>query len=241
MDGSDSVDYTIGWIGAWHRFTPWLAAQGRIGPGNVQGGDSYTYWEGMIDLNPSDRMNLRFVANNDIFDVSPRAVSLTIEQTMYAVYWDWMFSENGYFAGNLAWSDFSDGNERWQVSLGPRWAVVRNQYLNLDVGPAFYAYGFSEDLDDGYYDPSSYNFISATAFMYIKLSDDDGISLQGDIGGQHDEDMNGYDLGWDLVARGIFGIYRDLMLEPYAAATNRQSGSGAYESYQFGLRAVWRF
>ena len=240
-DGRSSIEYSLGWLGAWHRFSPGIALQGRVGPGKIDGGDSFFYWQGIADLNPSDTLNLRLSATNDLFDVSPRAVSLSVEETKYALHWDWMFSERGFFAGSLAWSDFSDDNNRWEVSLGPRWAVARTQWFNLDIGPALYAFGFDKDLNNGYYDPGTYHFVSATAFMYIKLTDDDGISLQGDVGFQHDENMDGYGFGWDLVARGIFGIYRDLLLEPYASATNRQSQSGAFEGYQLGLRLTWRF
>lgn len=240
-DGGDSVDYSLGWLGAWHRFSPWIALQGRIGPGKVRNGDSFYYWQGIADLNPADTFNIRLTATNDLFDVSPRAVSLTIEETKYALYWDWMFSETGFFAGNIAWSQFSDDNQRWEVGLGPRWAVARTQLFNIDVGPSLYAFGFDKDLNNGYYDPGTYHFISAQAFMYLKLSDDNGISLQGDVGLQHDENMDGYDIGWDIIGRGIIGIYKDLMIEPYASATNRQSQSGAFESYQMGLRLTWRF
>lgn len=240
-DGSNSIDYSLGWLGVWHRFSSGIALQGRAGPGKIEGGDSFAYWQGIADLNPSDSLNLRLSATNDLFDVSPRAVSLSVEETKFALHWDWMFAEGGFFAGSLAWSDFSDSNQRWELSLGPRWAVARTQSFNLDIGPALYTFGFDKDLSNGYYDPGTYYFASVNAYMYIKLSDDDGVSLQGDFGYQHDEDMDGHDIGWDLVARGIFGIYRSLFFEPYASATNRQSQSGAFESYQLGMRLTWRF
>jgi len=120
---------------------------------------------------------MRLSHRQDMYAVSPLAAELGIERRANALYATWAPDLRYTVDSYLGYDTFSDGNDRWEVSLAPRRAFVRNQLLNLDLGISGRWYGFDEDPGHGYYAPSLYQRYALTAFTYWKISDDDGVSV----------------------------------------------------------------
>lgn len=241
VNGETTTDYNRGWIGVRHLFSPKIAMDAQVGGGVASGSHNFIYEVG-ADFQPKDNLSMRLSRRQDLYAVSPRAVSLGIERRANTLTSSWQPDLRYTIDSLLAYDTFSDGNSRWEVDLAPRRAVVRNQYLNLDLGIGGRWFSYREDPNNGYYAPNMYRRYSVTAYSYWKLNDDNGISVTASVGPYKDNTMDGYRAGGDLVVEGYFGIYRDWMLDARASLSSYGAGAtGAYRSRMFELMLTRRF
>ena len=145
-------------------------------------------------------------------------------------------------AGMAGYSDYTDDNDSWEAMIAPRRSILRREKINLDIGVRGLWFGFDENLDHGYYDPTLYESYMVTSFWYWKISDDDGVSLTIDLGAIKDDDMSSYEFGWGSSIEATFGLYRDVMLVIGGSAfnSNRQEG-GIFEAYMGHIILTIRF
>lgn len=241
VSGETSTTYTRGWVGARHLFSPKVSVDAQVGGGTATGTQNFIYEVG-ADLQPKDNLAMRLSRRQDLYAVSPRAVSLGIERRANTLTTSWQPDLRYTVDSLLSYDTFSDGNSRWEVDLAPRRAVVRNQYLNLDLGVGGRWFSFKEDPNNGYYAPNMYRRYSVTAYSYWKINDDNGISVTASAGPYKDNTMDGYRAGGDLVVEGYFGLYRDWMLDARASLSSYGAGAtGAYRSRMFELILTRRF
>ena len=64
----------------------------------------------------------------------------------------------------------SDGNDRWEFTVAPRRGVARTERLNLDLGFTVTQLRTTTNYDNGYYDPSLYQYYAFTAYPYWKAA-----------------------------------------------------------------------
>ncbi|WP_124949683.1 tetratricopeptide repeat protein [Sulfuriferula thiophila] len=241
VSGETSTEYNRNWIGARHLFTPKISVDAQVGGGTTSGAQNFIYEVG-ADLQLKDNLSMRVSRRQDLFVVSPRAASLGIERRANTLTASWQPDLRYTVDSLLSYDTFSDGNTRWEANLAPRRAVVRSQYLNLDLGVGGRWFSYKEDPGNGYYAPNMYRRYSVTAYSYWKLSDDNGISVTASAGPYKDNTMDGYRTGGDLVVEGVFGLYRDWMLDARASLSSYGAGAtGAYRSRLFELILTRRF
>ncbi|MDR3391223.1 MAG: tetratricopeptide repeat protein [Sulfuriferula sp.] len=239
--GETNSEYNRAWVGVRHLFTPKVSMDAQVGGGSTSGSSNFLYEVG-ADLQPKDNLSMRLSRRQDLYAVSPRAASLGIEQYANTLTTSWAPNLRYTVDSLLAYDTYSDGNRRWEVELEPRRAFVRNQYLNLDLGVGGRWFSYKEDPGNGYYAPNMYRRYSVSAYSYWKLSDDNGISVTASAGPYKDNTMDGYRTGGDLVVEGVFGLYRDWMLDARASLSSYGAGAtGAYRSRQFEVIITRRF
>lgn len=242
INGAETADYDRVWVGVKHRFSPTLAGDVRVGSANADGNHRLTEYRAGLDVRVSDEWWLRPEIEHDLYAVSPRSVSLQVERRSLRLQARWTPGTRYVVDGALRHDDFSDGNRRWEASLAPRRAIMRTQTFNLDLGLSGTWHGFSQDLNNGYYDPRRFQRYAVTSFMYWKLNEDNGISLALSLGAQKDDSMTDFKAGGDAVLQGFFGINRDWYLRVYGSLMhNVQATSGAYRSNSVGFALVRRF
>ncbi len=240
-DGGTSIGYSRAWLGLRHRYSPRLAVDAQIGGGTAEGDGRFIYEIG-ADIQPVDELALRLSHRKDLFAVSPRAAKLGIERRANSLDATWAPDLRWTLASHLAYDTFSDGNDRWEVELAPRRALLRTQRLNLDLGVSGRWFGFDQDPGNGYYAPSLYQRYALTAFTYWKISDDDGVSVVFSYGPYKDNTMSGFRTGGDIVAEGFFGLYRDWFLDVKAGLSDYGGGAtGGYRSHLFEISLTRRF
>lgn len=242
INGSDDADYNRVWLGAKYRFSPMVAADIRLGGANADGDHQFTEYRAGLDLRLSDDWWLRPEVEQDLYAVSPRAVSLAIERESVSLLARWAPGARYVVDMSARQDTYSDGNERWEVTLAPRRAMWRTQSFNLDLGLSANWQGFDKNLNNGYYDPHRYERYAVTSFMYWKIDEDNGVSLALSLGGQKDETMSNFKIGGDAVVQGFFGITSDWYLRVYGSLMhNVLAASGAYRSNSIGFTLIRRF
>jgi hypothetical protein len=147
----------------------------------------------------------------------------------------WFVVASGQF------QDLSDGNERWDISVAPRYALARSRWINLDAGVSGSYLRALKDLPDGYYDPSRFESYQAMAYPYFKFAENVGVGLSVGAGVQR-QAWQPFFFGGSLTAQGDIGIYRAWTLRVMAAAThNQRQATGAFGGYTGSVVVVRRF
>lgn len=242
ITGARDADYQSVWIGARHSFSPQISGDLRLGGALGSEADEIPIFRAGLDIRASDDWWLRPELRQDYHAVSPRALSLGIEQRSARLLARWTPGTRYTVDSEFAYSDFSDGNRRWEIALAPRRAMWRTGIVNIDLGLSARWFGFKQDLDHGYYDPQHYQRYAFTAMSYWKLGDNHAIGLSLSYGSYKDNTQNRFKYGGDAVLEGYFGIWSDWYLRLYASLmSNVRQANGAYQSGSLGMMLTRRF
>jgi hypothetical protein len=144
--------------------------------------------------------------------------------------------------GRGAYNFFSRDNRQWEAGLAPRRAVLRTEFLNLDLGISAEGQGFRDQDDtNGYYDPVLYQKYMITSLWYLKINDDNGISFTTGAGINKDDTMDGFQGAYEASVLGSFGIYRDVFFNVNLGWLRNLGQTGAYNGYSGGASLIYRF
>jgi hypothetical protein len=189
-----------------------------------------------------DNLKLTYRRDYSYYVISSRTVSLEIRRGLNRISLYWEPGLKHVISASLGYDTFSDDNNRWEAILSPLYAFRRTEKYNLDLGLTAVLFGFDDDFDHGYYDPDLYQSYMATAILYLKIDDNNGVSITGAAGVQNDDDMDDFRSGYNIDIEGTFGIFRDWMLKVRAGGThNLRQETGAFKAYILGLSLTRRF
>ena len=241
FDGGQDV--RLDWVWAGAQVTPATGFRVRAAAGRQESttSDEWTYGAG-VSVAPSDGLAVHYDHEHALLTVSPRAVSLGLARDLNRVRLAWKPSLRLAIDVDTSWEGLSDGNDRWAFRAGPRWALLRNQHLNLDLGGSAYLFGARANLDHGYYDPSLYEAYMITVMPYFKLSENHGLSVFLEGGAQRDDSTKDFEPGGSAATELTMGIYQTWTLKVNTGATfNARLASGAFRGFSGGIGLARRF
>lgn len=242
VDGSESADYTKAALDLRRILRPSLELSASAGYASVDEADGYVVYDLTLGARPGDEFRAAVRQQHDYLLVSPRTASLGIRRDTSIVSADWTPGMNVIVAGVGQYDRYTDGNERWGALLGPRVVTLRTDVWDLDVGVRAQLFGFSQDLDSGYYDPELYQQYALTLFNYLKMTPDSGLSLIAAAGYFRDDSMTQFDFGWSADAELMLGLRRGWTgrLSGHVVQNLRESG-GAFNAVAASATLVRRF
>jgi len=241
IDGDERVRYDRTWIGGAYRFGPMLAVSGRIGHGDIREAGEFTPYQVALDARPADDLELSLSRRNELYALSPRAVSLGVTREHNEAALNWRPGLRYVMEAEASYAELSDGNEYSELVLAPRRALLRTGKLNADLGAHFIWAAFDRDLDNGYYDPTDYQRYAGSLFGYWKLSEDDGVSLVTTAGFHKDDEMDDYEFGSDIVIELTTGLYEDWMSVVTVDYSDRYQDAGSYDGWNLRMGLTGRF
>ena len=228
------------WAGLTQR-VGFLTLGGTIGQAHAVSRERTTY-SGLARLNVSDSFAATLERSNGLFSISPRTVGLGLTRLNHRVAVDWTPGLRYHIALEASREDLSDGNERWSIYAAPSVAVLRRQRLNLDLGALLHQFGARHDFDNGYYDPSRYEYYAFVLSPYWKASENIGVAVTAGLGAQRERLAPSFRFGGNASVEATFGIYREWLLKVNGSTTtNRRLESGAFRGYSGGAVLVRRF
>lgn len=227
-------------IGINKQVTPKIDLEAAIGNAHVTHGLNSFVYHAAANFKPRDGLYINFWEARDYYDVSARTVSLNITQQLNQVTINWEPCIQRYLTVQSSYSTFSDTNTMWFLDMSPKAGVYRGETLDVDLGVNGQWFGFSEQPDNGYYDPTFYQYYAATVNGYIKQSTNIGYGFSLALGQQRDETFHSFKFAGDVGVVGYFGIYKDWMLVVSAAISNRGRAIGAASNLSTNYR-VWAF
>lgn len=239
--GQRKIELEQTWLGIEHQWTPWLWTELRAGSADIQNGGSDDTHRLLVDVNPMDNLAVQFQHKKSVYDISPRAVSLGIVQTMDQFNLQYRPNLEWSIDGQIGTSNFSDDNSKSYLVITPRRAFVRKEQFKLDLGMSGEWFGFEEDLNNGYYDPDYYRRFALTSFAHWKINDDNGLGVALSLGWHKDNSMDSYDFGEDIAVEGYFGIFRSWYLTARAGYVKRYNTLGNYNGTLVNAALMRRF
>jgi tetratricopeptide (TPR) repeat protein len=240
VDGKNLADYVHSWVGVAQnvgRFT-FGGDAGYAQPGDRELG---TYRLAVV-ARASDSLLVSVERSSGAVVISPRTVGLGLTQIGHHAQVQWAPTLQSAVAFDALVQDFSDGNQRIEWTLSPRYSVARTAGFNLDLGLSAYRLQTRFDFDHGYYDPQRYEHYALTAFPYFKFRENFGLSLSSAIGTQRDSSTNAFRFGGTVGGELTLGIYQPWVLKVNGSASmNRRLDSGAFRGFSTGAALVRRF
>lgn len=228
------------WAGLTQR-VGFFTVGGTLGQAQAESRERTTY-SGFARLSVSDSLTATVERSFGLFSISPRTVGLGLTRLNHRAAIEWMPGLRYRIAVDVSREDLSDGNIRWSVYAAPSVGVLRRQRLNLDLGALVHQFGARDDLDNGYYDPSRYEYYAVVLSPYWKASEDIGVAITTGLGVQRERLAPSFRFGGNASVEATFGIYREWLLKVNGSTTtNRRLESGAFRGYSGGAVLVRRF
>jgi hypothetical protein len=240
VNGAESARHDHVWVSAAQQFGR-TTVRGRIGQARTSADDMTAYAIG-ADVAPADGLRLSFERNSGFFVVSPRTVGLGLRQVSHRARAEWAPGIRSVIAVDFLQQSLSDGNDRWELTVAPRYSVARTEQWNLDLGFTTAQLGTATNYENGYYDPSRYEYYAFTAYPYFKVRESIGIGLSLAIGIQRDDFSPGFRPGGNATAEATFGIFGPWALRVSGGGIfNQRLGTGAFRGYGAGVAVIRRF
>jgi len=240
IDGIESGEHDQIWIGTAHQLGD-FNLHGRLGQARTSV-DAFTTYALGADLAPIDGLQLSVERTSGFFVVSPRTVGLGLRHVSDTARLQWAPDLRWVFAGDVRYQTLTDGNRRWEFNFSPRYGVARTERLNLDLGVVVSQLRTRTNFDNGYYDPSRYQYYGFTAYPYWKVRESIGLAMSLGVGAQRDDFSPAFRLGGNATAEATVGIYSPWALKVSGGGIfNQRLGSGAFGGYSASMSLVRRF
>ncbi|MDD3597539.1 tetratricopeptide repeat protein [Sulfuricurvum sp.] len=240
-DGSTSSNLFHGAVGVSGRPSSVFGYNVLIGSSESDN-DSSLYLRSSVNIDIDDKTTVYADLNHNVYAISPLSTSLGIEQTHTALLLEYRPTLEYTILAQSEYDMYSHNNERLGFVLAPRKAILRNEIFNLDLGVKGWWFGYSKDLNNGYYDPKLFESYMGTFYSTVKITPEDEISIIGGVGYIKDNTMDSYRIGYNIDVLGTFGIYRSWMIQAKTGYMNNQRQvSGNYDAYYAGISITKRF
>ena len=239
-NGMENADHDQVWAGAAHQFGA-LNLHGRVGQARTSVDHLTTYAIG-ADILPIDGLSVSVERTAGFFVVSPRTVGLGLRQVSHDARVQWSPDLRWVITGSVRYQTMTDDNRRWEFTFSPRYSIARTERLNLDLGFVVSQLGTKTNFDNGYYDPSRYQYYAFTAYPYWKIRESIGLGMSLGLGAQRDDFSPAFRLGGNATAEATIGIYSPWALKVSGGGIfNQRLGSGAFGGYSAGVSLIRRF
>ncbi len=212
IDGGKSLNLSTANLGLTQQVTPNLGLSGLVGGANVSDGQNAFIYQANAFIRWNDYFKTNLLSKESYYDVSPKAVSLGVKQNITQANFLIEPCLQCYLNVNTSYSTFSDDNSMEFASAKLMRTFLATQLFNLNFGVTAQWDGFAKQLNDGYYNPESYQYYAGIIDLYIKQSDNVGYSLIVGLGEQKDETFTKFTSANDYGGRAYFGIYNDWYL-----------------------------
>ncbi len=241
-NGDGTAFHSKGTIGLGHRLNSWFAAKFYLGGSRSEGESQIPTYGAQANFRVSDSFNFSLSRAHGFAVISPRTLSLGIEQSRNILNAQWRPGINWTVDFQAGLDQFTDDNHSYYGVVAPRRVALRSEHFNIDLGVRASWMKFDTQTGNGYYSPSLYQSYMGVGYFYWKISDNDGLRLITALGVLKDNSMDDYKFGLDGTLQGIFGIYRNWLFEPSISVShNLRQTSGAYRAYVGQLLITYRF
>ncbi len=135
--------------------------------------------DSFLTIYPSDLWRVDIGASRYTLDnIKSLDLGITVDQFSGSV--DFWPTGDIKLTGRGAWSDYSDGNERWWAQGEGVMRVLRGP--DIWFGARYTAFAFEKELDNGYFNPDDLQSLESTFQMFGRLMDDLAFELRGAAG-----------------------------------------------------------
>lgn len=203
-----------------------------IQPAGQTGGHTVLTYDTYLTLWPNDRLRFDIGSNRTTFD---NITSLTrgVSATYATFSMDLTPDEKTRFSTRANWGAYTDGNERGWLQLEAERRL--RTAPNLLLGARYTGFGFSRTLANGYFNPSGYHALVATARLQGPSGRRFSYDLDGAFGREHSSPGGGRPYS-SASARLSYRIGKRMDVQGYYQFfSSRQASSGGFARRTTGL------
>jgi len=242
IQGGHDMWRGAGYVGTQARLGFGSIATARVGATGSGRGSAKPTWQVTADSKLSDDVRVQFLNTRDYQIVSPRSLSLGITRIDTEAQLTYTPDMLWTVVATTREAELSDRNRFLRGYIAPRRAVLRDQYWNVDFGVSGAWSGYSLKPLNGYYSPSFYQRYETNAYVYYKMSEEDGISIIVSLGAQKDETFHDFKFSSGVYTEATFGLLSDWMWKIRAGYTNAGASTGPnFSAEAVGMTLVKRF
>ncbi len=241
VNGDLSVDLEQDFVGLTYQWTPELFITGELREADGGGFNSEDGYQLALNYRPSDNWHWYLSSTNQPYIISPRTVTLPIEEDKSSVRAIYRPNLKNTIDTTVNYRDLSDGNEQQEIIAAYRYALTRTGQWVVDVGLSGWWFSFDNSNFNGYYSPENYQRFAGTFLSYWKWDDDNGMAFNLGMGYQKDNSMSNYEFGYDASIMGFFGIYKYWYLEVGVGYTERRQPDTAFDALMGTITLRYRF
>lgn len=211
-DGTDDATLNRPLLHGRYRLGDAFEVNAELGPERVQPRDSpateHMVYSGWLTWWPDDVLRFDLSTNRSSFD-NLKSLRLGLLARQYALSTDVTPDERQRYRARVEYGDYSDSNRRWAAQLEGeyRWRT----HPDVWVGLRHYRFEFSQQLDNGYFNPKTFDATHFTVRLGWRPGGDSGrwdIAAAAALGREHavpDGSKPAYDLslqaGWRIDSR----------------------------------------
>ena len=212
QDGTDDATVSRPLLRGRYRLGDAFEVNAELGPERVQPRDSpateHIVYSGWLTWWPDDVLRFDLSTNRSSFD-NLKSLRLGLLARQYALSTDVTPDDRQRYKARIEYGDYSDGNRRWAAQIEGEYRL--RTHPEVWVGAKHYRFQFSEQLDNGYFNPKTFDATHFTAKLGWRPGGDTGrwdLSAAAAVGREHavpDGSKPAYDLslqsGWRIDAR----------------------------------------
>lgn len=241
INGDEDAYRTEGRIGVRFLLDPKVEAFLELGGAQTEGNDVIAY-RAQMDFRPNDVWHFLAFRDQSYFLVSPRAVSLGIEQAVNELQMMVHPSLRWRIGTTGSYTSLSDNNHRLLGQIWPQYYLLAYAPWHLDVGARGSWMHYSNQLFNGYYSPDLFQSYMGTGRVRYRAGDNSTIEFLATAGVLKDDFTNGLKFGWSAEAYWGVGLVSSWMFEVSAGyIQNLRQAAGAFRMINTSATLTKRF
>jgi len=188
-------------FGSSGRVTDWLTLRGEVGVNSATSEREGIIGGGGATFIPTDRMQFDFDVSRRFINYIPQPVRLNISRVQLRAGWDWRPDRDTSIHIDYYHQRYSDTNRNNGGNFSVLRKLLRQERFNLEAGYLYSVYGFSKDLNSGFFAPSEFQRHAALINLRSQLTSRLGFSFWGSLG---EESVSTDPYRFDATARGAW-------------------------------------
>lgn len=178
--GQETARETL--FGSSSRVTNWLRLRGEIGANSSTAGHADPIGEAGATLYATNRVQFDLGVSRRFINYTTQPIRQNISRVETRAGWDWQPDKRTTIHLDYFHQRYSDTNRNNGGNLTVTRNLVRRERFELDAGYLFYVFGFSKNINSGFWSPSFFQRHASFANLRDKLTSRMGLSFWGSLG-----------------------------------------------------------
>ncbi len=199
-------------FGSYARMSDWLLVRAEGGFNSDVFGKNGGIWGVGGTLFPMDNMQLDLNASRRFINYIPRPTMLDISRIQYRGAWDWLPVRRVGLHADYYHENYSDSNRNNGGNFSLTGKPVMGERGEVEVGYLFSAFGFTKEINSGFFAPTQYQRHAALLNLRGKMTPRNTLFFWGSLG---QEQIFHGNYRWDGTAR----VGWDCQINPHVKFT----------------------
>ncbi len=169
-------------FGSSGRVTDWLLVRGEIGVNSATSGHEGPIGGAGATFFVNNKMQFDFDVSRRFINYIPRPILLDINRVQLRAGWDWRPERRTTFHVDYYHQRYSDTNRNNGGNFTVTRNLVRNERWEIEAGYLYSAFGFTKNINSGFFAPSQFQRHAAIGNLRAKVTPRNTLFFWGSLG-----------------------------------------------------------